>query len=71
MIETLYRALGKRQVKVERLLIDTDQVSQYRATDHRELLKKHQISCSMPAKAAAGITPWWRASSSHSRWNLF
>jgi len=62
VIEALNRALGQRQVKAEQLLIHTDQGSQYRATDYRELLKKHQIHCSMSAKAAVGITRWWRAS---------
>ena len=50
VIEALNRALGQRQVKTEQLLIHTDQGSQYRATDYRELLKKHQIRCSMSAK---------------------
>jgi transposase InsO family protein len=50
VIEVLNRALGQRQVKAEQLLIHTDQGSQYRATDYRELLKKHQIRCSMSAK---------------------
>ena len=51
VIEALKRALGQRQVKAEQLLIHTDQGSQYRATDYRELLKKHQIHCSMSAKS--------------------
>ncbi|WP_225867531.1 hypothetical protein [Cyanobium sp. NIES-981] len=34
----------------ELLLLHTDQGSQYRATDYRVLLKKHEISCSMSAK---------------------
>ena len=50
VIEALNRALGQRRVKAEQLLIHTDQGSQYRATDYRELLKKHQIRCSMSAK---------------------
>ena len=50
VIEALNRALGQRRVKAEQLLIHTDQGSQYRATDYRELLKKHQIHCSMSAK---------------------
>jgi len=50
VIEALNRALCQRQVKAEQLLIHTDQGSQYRATDYRELLKKHQVRCSMSAK---------------------
>jgi putative transposase len=41
VIEALNRAQGQRQVKAEQLLFHTDQGSQYRATDYRELLKKH------------------------------
>lgn len=50
VIEALNRAIGQRQVIPGQLLIHTDQGSQYRATDYRELLKKHKISCSMSAK---------------------
>jgi putative transposase len=50
VIEALHRALGHRQVEQEQLLLHTDQGSQYRATDFRDLLKKHEISCSMSAK---------------------
>jgi transposase InsO family protein len=38
-------------VEPEQLLIHTDQGSQYRASDYRALLSKHEISCSMSAKA--------------------
>ncbi len=38
------------QVTPDQLLIHTDQGSQYRTTDYRELLEKHKISCSMSAK---------------------
>jgi transposase InsO family protein len=50
VIEALNRALGHRQVEPEQLLIHTDQGSQYRASDYRELLGKHEIVCSMSAK---------------------
>ena len=50
VVETLQRALGHRQVEPETLLIHTDQGSQYRATDYRDLLAKHEIVCSMSAK---------------------
>jgi transposase InsO family protein len=50
VIEALNRALGHRQVAPERLLIHTDQGSQYRATDYRHLLLKNKIACSMSAK---------------------
>ena len=45
----LNRALGHRRVEPEQLIIHTDQGSQYRASDYRKLLRKHDISCSMPA----------------------
>ena len=50
VIEALNRALGHRLVEPEMLLIHTDQSSQYRATDYRDLLNKHEIICSMSAK---------------------
>ena len=50
VIEALNRALGHRHVEPEKLLIHTDQGSQYRAIDYRALLAKHEISCSMSAK---------------------
>jgi putative transposase len=50
VIEALSRALGHRQVEPEQLLIHTDQGSQYRANDYRELLQKEKITCSMSAK---------------------
>ena len=50
VIEALNRALGHRQVEPDQLLIHTDQGSQYRANDYRELLQKEKISCSMSAK---------------------
>ncbi len=50
VIEALNRALGHRQVEPERLLIHTDQGSQYRTTDYRVLLKKNKIVYSMSAK---------------------
>jgi transposase InsO family protein len=50
VIEALNRALGHRRVEPEKLLIHTDQGSQYRATDYRDLLAKHEITCSMSAK---------------------
>ena len=50
VVEALNRALGHRQLKAEQLLIHTDQGNQYRATDYKDLLKKHQIRCSMSAK---------------------
>jgi putative transposase len=34
-----------------------DQGSQYRATDYRELLKKHQTCCSMSAKGCGWDNP--------------
>jgi transposase InsO family protein len=50
VIEALNRALGHRQVVPDQLLIRTDQGSQYRAQDYRELLQKEKITCSMSAK---------------------
>ena len=50
VIEALNRALGHRRVEPERLLIHTDQGSQYRASDYRDLLARHEIVCSMSAK---------------------
>ncbi len=50
VIEALNRALGHRQVEPEQLLLHTDQGSQYRATDYRQHLESHKISCSMSAK---------------------
>lgn len=50
VIEALNRALGHRRVEPETLLIHTDQGSQYRATDYRNLLAKHEIICSMSTK---------------------
>jgi transposase InsO family protein len=50
VVEALNRALGHRQVEPEQLLVHTDQGSQYRASDYRDLLRKKEISCSMSAK---------------------
>ena len=50
VLEALNRALGHRQIEPDRLLIHTDQGSQYRATAYRQLLQNHKISCSMSAK---------------------
>jgi putative transposase len=50
VLEALHRALGHRQIEPDRLLIHTDQGSQYRATAYRQLLNNHKISCSMSAK---------------------
>ena len=50
VIEALNRALGHRLVEPAQLLIHTDQGSQYRANDYRELLQKEKITCSMSAK---------------------
>ena len=50
VIEALNRALGLRRVEPETLLLHTDQGSQYRATDYRDLLRKREIVCSMSAK---------------------
>ena len=50
VLEALHRALGHRQIEPDRLLIHTDQGSQYRATAYRQLLDNHKISCSMSAK---------------------
>ncbi len=46
----LNRALGHRQIEPDRLLVHTDQGSQYRATAYRKLLEGRKISCSMSAK---------------------
>jgi len=50
VIETLNRALVHRQVEPETLLVHTDQGSQYRAINYRDLLRDHKIACSMSAK---------------------
>ena len=49
VIEALNRALGHRRVEPEKLLIHTDQSSQYRASAYRALLAKHEITCSTSA----------------------
>jgi transposase InsO family protein len=49
VIEALHRALGHCRVDPETLLLHTDQGSQYLATDYRDLLRKHEIVCSMSA----------------------
>ena len=43
VMEALNRALGHRRVEPEQLIIHTDQGSQYRASDYRKLLQKHEI----------------------------
>ncbi len=48
--ETLNQALGHRRVEPEKLLIHTDEGSQYRATDYRDLLAKNEIVCSISAR---------------------
>ena len=50
VIVALDRALGHHLVEPEHLIIHTDQGRQYRASDYRKLLRKHEISCSMSAK---------------------
>ncbi len=50
VIEALNRALGHRPVEPEQLPIHTDQGSQYRANDYRQLLESHKITSSMSAK---------------------
>jgi len=54
VLEALNRALGHCQIEPEKLLIYTDQRSQYRATAYRQLLENHKISCSMSAKGLLG-----------------
>ena len=44
------RDLGHRLVDPEMLLINRGQGTQYRVTDYRDLLNKHEIICSMSAK---------------------
>ncbi len=43
VVEALHRALGLRRLEPETLLHHTDQGSQYRATDYRDLLRKREI----------------------------
>ena len=50
VIEALNRALGHRQVAPRKLLLHTDQGSQYRASDYRDLLRQRKLTCSMSAK---------------------
>ncbi|MEB3331513.1 MAG: IS3 family transposase [Synechococcaceae cyanobacterium] len=50
VLEALNRALGHRQLEPDQLVIHTDQGSQYRATDYRQLLEDRKISCIMSAK---------------------
>jgi transposase InsO family protein len=62
VVEALNRALGHRQVDSAQLLVHTDQSSQYRATDYRDLLRKRGIVCSMSVaegfcEAVAGTRP--------------
>lgn len=42
--------LRSRWVDPEKLLIHTNQGSQYRATDSRDLLARHEIVCSMSSR---------------------
>ncbi len=56
VVEALNRALGHRQVEPAQLLLHTDQGSQYRATEYRELLKEQKIVCSMSAKGCCWDT---------------
>jgi transposase InsO family protein len=57
VIEAIHRHLGQRQVEAEQLLGHTDQGRQYRASDYRDLLSKHEIRCSMSAKACCRDAP--------------
>jgi len=50
VLEALKRALGHRQIEPEKLLIHTDQGSQYRANAYRQMLEIHKITPSMSAK---------------------
>ena len=50
VLEALKRALGHRQIEPDKLLIHTDQGSQYRANAYRQMLEIHKITPSMSAK---------------------
>jgi len=50
VLEALKRALGHRQIEPEKLLIHTDQGSQYRSNAYRQMLEIHKITPSMSAK---------------------
>ncbi|WP_254940450.1 DDE-type integrase/transposase/recombinase [Cyanobium sp. Morenito 9A2] len=50
VVEAHNRSLGHRQVEPEQLILHTDQGSQYRAADYRDLLREQKIVCSMSAK---------------------
>jgi len=50
VLEALKRALGHRQIEPEKLLIHTDQGSQYRSNAYRQMLEIYKIAPSMSAK---------------------
>jgi len=51
VLEALNRALGHRQIEPDKLLIHTDQGSQYRANAYEPLLVIHKITSSMSTKS--------------------
>jgi transposase InsO family protein len=69
VIEALNRALGRRQVEPETLLIHTDQGSQYRATGYRDLLRDQKITCSMSAQGCCWDNAVVESFSPPSSWN--
>ena len=50
VLEALKRALGHRQIEPEKLLIQTDEGSQYQSNAYRQMLEIHKITPSMSAK---------------------
>lgn len=50
------RQLPLQRGSPETLLLHTDQGSQYRATDYRDLLRQHKLACSMSAKGCCWVT---------------
>ena len=50
VVEALNRALGHRQIEPDKLLIHTDQGSQYRANAYEPLLVIHKITSNMSTK---------------------
>ena len=50
VLEALNQALGHRKIEPGKLLIHTDQDSQYRASAYRQKLEIHKISPNMTAE---------------------
>jgi len=54
--------LTLRRINPSKLVIHTDQGSQYTGSKYQKLLIENKINCSMSRKATAGIVRQWKAS---------